>query len=353
MNKFRLKEEDFDGEINGAKCVLISLTNAKGTLVQISNFGARVVSFITRNKKGEYYDIVLGYKDLEGYKNSNERYYNAVIGRYAGRIAEGKFSLGGKDFSLSINNPPNHLHGGFKGLHEQVWKVEDYCSSSVELSCFLASGEDGYPGDFEIRVRYTLTLDNALMFEAHAICSEPSIINITNHAFFNIGNNKDNILDNKLYINAARYLPVDKNLIPTGEMLPVKQTPFDFTSFKQIGAQINEDNEQLKSCAGYDHSFVCDDYTGRNLFLGAAVLNPKSGLKLEIMTNQPSVHFYSCNFLDGKDIGKGEVAYVKQNAFCLETQHFPDSPNRAEFPSTVIKPGGEFTCLSVYKISDI
>ncbi len=353
MKDFRLKEEDFSGEINGFKCELTTLTNAKGTVVQISNFGARVVSFITSNKKGETYDIVLGYKDLEGYKNSHERYYNAVIGRYAGRIANGKFYLDGKNYSLTINNAPNHLHGGFKGLHEQVWKVEDFCSSSVELSCVLASGEDGYPGDFKIRVRYTLTQDNSLMFEAHATCSEPSIINITNHAFFNIGPHSDCVLDNKLSINAMRYLPVDKNLIPTGEILPVKGTPFDFTSYKDIGAQINDNNEQLNYCAGYDHSFVCDDYTGRNLFSAAAVLNFKSGLKLEIMTNQPSVHFYSCNFLGGKDIGKGGVAYIKHNAFCLETQHFPDSPNHKDFPSTVIKPGAEFISLSVYKISDI
>ncbi len=353
MSELRLKEQDFEGYVGADKCVLINLANTKGALVQLSNYGARIASFIVPDKNGLLHDIVIGPASLEGYKKASERYFNAVVGRYAGRIAHGKFKLGGREYSLSVNNPPNHLHGGFKGLNEQVWKICDISSNSAEMSCFLPAGLDGYPGDFSIKVRYTLTDENALLFEVHAQCSEESVLNITNHAFFNLGDHSKDVLDHKLFINAAHYLPVDKNLIPSGDTAEVKNTPFDFTSFKKIGAELNADDAQLKYCGGYDHSFVCDDYNGRNLFLGAAAINCASGLKLEVLTTQPSVHFYGCNFLSGKDSGKGGAVYKRFGAFCLETQHFPDSPNHADFPSTAIKPGEDFTALTVYRVSDI
>lgn len=353
MKELRLKEKDFEGLVDGAKCVLVNLANGKGGLVQLSNYGARIASFIVADKAGVLHDVVIGPGGLEGYKNASERYFNAVVGRYAGRIAGGKFKLGGREYALSVNNPPNHLHGGFKGLNEQVWKICDVSANSAEMACSLPAGLDGYPGDFSIKARYTLTDENALLFEVHAQCSEASVVNITNHAFFNLGNHEENVLEHKLFINASHYLPVNKFLIPEGEAAEVKNTPFDFTSFKKIGAELNSADAQLKYCGGYDHSFVCDDYNGRNLFLGAAALNAASGLKLEVLTTQPSVHFYGCNFLDGKDSGKGGAVYGRYGAFCLETQHFPDSPNRPDFPSTVIKPGEDFTSLTVYRVSDI
>jgi len=353
METIRLEEKDFTGIINVEECVLVNLSNTKGSLVQISNYGARIVSFVVANKKGVFYDTVIGHDSLRNYQNSNERYFNAVIGRYAGRIANGKFKLGGKEIQLSVNNPPNHLHGGFKGLNEQVWKVKNICKNSVELFCFLPSGLDGYCGDLEITCRYTLKEDNSLIFETNACCSYDSIINITNHAFFNLGNHKENILNHSLLIKAAKYLPVDKNLIPTGEMLSVKNTPFDFTSFKKVCSDINANNEQLKICGGYDHSFVCDEYNGRDIFPAAVLINESSGLKLEIFTNQPSLHFYSCNFLNGQDTGKNNITYTKYNALCLETQHFPDSPNHKNFPSVLIEYGKKFSAVSIYKITEI
>lgn len=353
MQKLRLKESDFTGKINGEECVLANLSNAKGSLVQISNYGARIVSFIVANKKGVFYDAVIGHSSLKNYQNSHERYFNAVIGRYAGRIANGKFKLNGTEMQLSVNNPPNHLHGGFKGLNEQVWKIKSVCKNSVEMFCFLPSGLDGYAGDLAITCRYTLKDDNSLVFETSASCSTESVINITNHAFFNLGSHKENILKHQLLINASKYLPVDKNLIPPGEMLPVKNTPFDFTYLKEAGTDIKANNAQLQLCGGYDHSFVCDDYNGKDIFPAAVLLNKVSGLKLEIFTDQPSVHFYSCNFLNGSDTGKGNITYTKYNALCLETQHFPDSPNHNNFPSTFIKPHEDFCSVSVYKITEI
>ena len=344
-----LRREDFQGYINGAECSLATLRNGNGAMAQISNYGARIASFIVPNRAGELYDLVIGPASLEGYKNAGEAYFNAVIGRYAGRIAGGCFSLGGREYQLSLNDGPNHLHGGFKGLNEQVWSFREISGRCAELECVLPDGLDGYPGEFRINVRYTLTEDNALMFEAHAQCSKDSIVNITNHAFFNLGDHNKDILSHRLKINAGCFLPAGAGLIPLGVMEDVSGTPFDFRAFKAIGADIDKADEQLRLGGGYDHSFVCDEYKGRNLFLGAAAENEASGLKLEIYTNQPSVHFYSCNFLNGGDRGKGGVVYKAHSAFCLETQHFPDSPHHKDFPSTVLKAGGEYSSLSVYK----
>ncbi len=345
-----MKEEDFKGYVDGKECKLATLKNSKGVKAQISNYGARIVSFIVPNKAGEFYDIVIGHDSLENYKNSNERYFNAVIGRYAGRIARGRFEIGGKQYSLSVNNGPNHLHGGFKGLNEQVWRFTEVEENFAALECVLSDGLDGYPGEFRISAAYTLTEDNALMFEVHAQCSKDSIVNITNHAFFNLGDHCKNILGHKLCINAEHYLPLNEDLIPSGRMDKVEGTPFDFRNLKSIGADIKAGNVQLNIGGGYDHSYVCDEYKGRNLFLGAVAENEESGLRLEIYTNQPSVHFYSCNFLNGKDKGKGGVIYKEHGAFCLETQHFPDSPNNKDFPSTLLRAGGEYSSLTVYKV---
>lgn len=344
-----LKEEDFKGYVDGKECKLATLKNSKGVKVQISNYGARIVSFLVPNKAGGLYDIVIGHDSLENYKSSNERYFNAVIGRYAGRIARGRFELGGKQYNLSVNNGDNHLHGGFKGLNEQVWSFMETGDNFAALECVLPDGLDGYPGEFGINVAYTLTEDNALLFEVYAQCSQDGIINITNHAFFNLGAHGSDVLNHKLQINAERYLPLNENLIPLGRMDKVEGTPFDFRNLKSIGADIKAANEQLNIGGGYDHSYVCDEYKGRNLFLGASVENEDSGLRLDIYTNQPSVHFYSCNFLNGKDRGKGGVIYKEHGAFCLETQHFPDSPNHKDFPSTLLKSGGEYSSLTVYK----
>lgn len=349
-----IPQESFNKVIDGRQVALINLSNAKGTVVQITNYGARIVSFFVKDSKGDMVDIVLGHADINGYIGSKERYLNAVIGRYANRISGGKFLLNGRDFKVSSNNGLHHLHGGAHGLNECVWEISSHTENKIKMHCILKDGEDGFPGELDVTVKYLLTNDNELVIDYLAKSNKDTVINLTNHAFFNLGEKHEtDILKHKLMISASSYTPADEESIPTGEISPVKNTVFDFTSFKEIGADITADNAQLKSARGYDHNFVLDNYPSRDgsPAFAAAVTNPETGIRLEVFTTEPGLHFYSGNFLAGKDRGKYGVVYPARSAFCLETQHFPDSPNKLNFPSTVLKAGEEFKSSTVYKVS--
>lgn len=349
-----IPQEAFNKVVDGRQVALINLSNSLGTVVQITNYGARIVSFLVKDSNGKTRDIVIGHDSIDGYLNSTERYFNAVIGRFANRIAGGKFVLEDAPLQVSVNNGPNHLHGGPKGLHEQVWTVEKHAGNKVKLRCILPDGQDGYPGNLEVTVKYLLTEKNELVIDYLAKTDKTTVVNLTNHAFFNLGEHHgQDVLGSKLLVAASAYTPFDANLIPTGNIEDVKNTPFDFTSFKAIGQDIAADNDQLKIARGYDNNFVLDGYPSKDYapFFAAALTNHATGLRLEVSTTEPGLQVYTGNFLEGKDTGKGGVKYTKHTAVCLETQHFPDSPNKPTFPSVVLRAGDEYKSCTIYKIS--
>ena len=354
MTASLISQEAFNKVIDGRQVALITLSNSLGTTVQISNYGARIISFLVKDASGELRDIVIGPSSLEGYLNAKERYFNAIIGRYAGRIARGSFALGGTPQQVTVNNGGNHLHGGPHGLHEQVWEVLKHASNKIKLRCVLPDGHEGFAGNLEVTVKYLLTEQNELVIDYLAKSDKDTVINLTNHAFFNLNKtHSETILDNKLLIGSSEYLAVDANAIPTGEIKDVKNTPFDFTSFKAIGKDIKADNEQLKTARGYDVTFPLEAYPSKDgtSFFAAALTAPSTGLRLEVLTTEPSVHLYTGNFLEGADLGKDNIPCAKHSAVCLETQHFPDSPNKISFPSVLLKAGEEFKSCTVYRVS--
>lgn len=352
MDSRLIPQESFDSVVDLRPVELVTLTNSLGTTVQITNFGARVVSFFVKDASGYYRDIVIGHESIDSYTDSKERYFNAVIGRYANRIAGGQFSINGKEYKTTINSGSNTLHGGVQGLNELVWEIITVKKNKVRMECTLEDGEDGFPGKLNIAVRYLLNDDNELVVEYFAKSDEDTVINITNHMFFNLGaSHENNILNHKLLIDACQYTPIDENMIPTGEILPVEGTVFDFTEFKEIGKDINSD--ALKATLGYDHNFVLNNYPSRNgaPVFAASVIAPDTGLRMDISTTEPGLQLYTGNFLNGSDKGKCGVVYKEYGAFCLETQHFPDSPNKEDFPSTVLEAGEDFYSSTIYKIT--
>jgi aldose 1-epimerase len=285
---------------------------------------------------------------LQGYLDSTETYHGAIVGRYANRIARGKFSLNGKSYQLSINNSPNHLHGGPKGFNNQFWKVEDTKSNNIKLSYFSKDGEENYPGNLNVSVTYTLSDQNELIINYEATTDQTTVFNITSHPFFNLNGQGSGPVENHLLqINASNYTPVDEALIPTG-IFTVKNTPFDFTAPKRIGGNINDENEQLKLGAGYDHNFVLD---GQGMRTAGTAVGDKSGIQMEVITDQPGMQLYTGNYMQGENIIKYGLKDNHREAFCLETQHYPDSPNHPEFPSTVLEPGKVFRSTTIYKFS--
>lgn len=354
MTATLILQENFNKVIDGRQVALINLSNSLGTTVQISNYGARIISFLIKDASGEMRDIVIGPSSLEGYINAKERYFNAVIGRYAGRIARGSFTLGGIQQQVTVNNGGNHLHGGPRGLHEQVWEVLKHSSNKIKMHCVLPDGHEGFPGKLEVTVKYLLTEHDELVIDYLAKTDKDTVINLTNHAFFNLNKtHAEEISDNKLFVASSKYLVVDGSAIPTGEVKSVKNTPFDFSSFKSIGQDMSAKNEQLKNARGYDVTFPLDAYPskdGATLF-AAALTSPSTGLRLEVLTTEPSVHLYTGNFLEGADCGKNNIPCAKHTAVCLEAQHFPDSPNKTSFPSVVLKAGEEFKSCTVYRVS--
>ncbi len=343
-------------EINKGLLKTYVLTNAHGLSVKILNFGAKAMSITVPDKEGNPGDVVLGYDTPEEYINGNP-YFGATIGRYANRIANGKFSLDEKGYSLCKNNGNNSLHGGPGGFNNVVWDVVDFKNENeshfVKLKYFSKDGEEGFPGNLMAYVTYTLSEDNELIINYEASCDKKTIVNLTHHSFFNLKDGgKSNVLNHVLKIDADRYTPVNKELITTGEMARVKQTPLDFTTPFAIGKRINDDFEQLHFGNGYDHNWILNQGND-TLHFAAEVYEPVTGRKMEVYTTEPGIQFYSGNFLDKTDTGKNNTEYKSRSAFCLETQHFPDSPNHPDFPSVVLNPEEEYQQKTIYKFSVI
>lgn len=342
----------FETEINGKETDLFKLENDQGMEIYITNYGGRIVSWLVPDRQGQLDDIVLGYDSIDGFLNSNEVYFGALIGRHGNRIAQGSFELDGREYSLATNNPPNHLHGGPEGFHNVVWDAQQISEKHLRLEYYSVDGEEGYPGNLHVQVHYILNNNNELMIDYTAVTDQKTVVNLTNHAFFNLGGAASGTINNhQLLINADRYTPVDSTLIPTGEIVPVSGTPFDFTSQKEIGADLEADNEQLKHGLGYDHNFVLNRETEDKLELAVSVHEPESGRVMEILTTEPGLQFYGGNFLDGLDVGREGKPYEFRTAFCLEPQHFPDAPNQRDFPSTELDTDEIYHTVSVYRFS--
>ncbi len=346
--KDKVTKQEFGKTADGTAVELYTLTNKHGVEAKIMTYGGVVVSLRTPDRNGKLADVTLGFDNLDGYLKTNP-YFGALVGRYGNRIAHGKFKLGGTEYTLAQNNGENALHGGLKGFDKQVWKVKSAGPQHVELGYLSRDGEEGYPGNLDVTVRYTLDDKNELRIDYTATTDKPTVLNLTNHTYFNLAGSGD-ILKHELTIHADRFTPVDKGLIPTGELRSVAGTPFDFRKPVAIGARIDADDEQIRLGGGYDHNFVLNR-SGAGLSSAAVAYDPQTGRVLEVLTSEPGVQFYTGNFLDGTIRGKGGRAYQRRDAFCLETQHFPDSPNHPEFPTTTLEPGGRYQSTTVWKFS--
>jgi aldose 1-epimerase len=350
-SKSGVLEKDF-GTRDGRSIILYTLTNSHGVEVRAMNYGGIILSLRVPDRKGQLADIVLGHEKAEGYM-PNPPYLGAIVGRYANRIANGTFTLDGKAYTLPKNDGPNTLHGGLTRTFDKVvWDGEALKGkNAVAFSYLSKDGEEGFPGNLKVKVTYTLTDSNELVIDYDATTDKATPINVSQHSYFNLkGEGNGDILDHEIMINADKFTPVDKNLIPTGELRAVKGTPFDFTTSTKIGARIEDQYEQMVLGHGYDHNFVLNR-KGAGLSSAARVYEPTTGRVLEVSTTQPAVQFYTGNFLDGSVTGKEGHVYKRRYGFCLETQHYPDSPNHPDFPSAVLKPGEKFHQTTVFKFS--
>jgi aldose 1-epimerase len=331
-----------------------ALVNAHGLEVRFMPLGGTITSILVPDRTGRFADVVPGFDTPETYV-TDPRYLGGIIGRYAGRIANGRFTLDGVEHQLPVNEGANHLHGGRCGFHTQIWRVAPWQREGVSGAVLCRqslAGEQSYPGTLHTRVAYSLNDDDALTIEYTAVTDEATIVNLTQHTYFNLaGHDAGSILDHELTINASYFTPLDETLIPTGALRGVAGTPFDFTSARRIGYRIAEDDEQLAIGGGYDHNYMIRRHEGDTLVLAARLSDPASGRVVEIHTTEPGLQFYSGNALDRGAPGKGGHAYTRHAAVALETQHFPDSPNHSHFPSTVLRPGEEFTSTTVYRFS--
>ena len=342
----------FEKTIDGKQTHLYVLKNKHGMEAAVTNYGGRIVSLLVPDKNGKLTDVVLGFESVEGFENSKEPYYGATIGRYGNRIAKGKFKLGGKEYTLIKNNGPNTLHAGKPGFQEVVWDAKMIDSATLELSYLAKDMEGGFPGNLKVKVIYTITDDNAMKISYEATTDKTTVVNLTNHAFFNLnGEGSGTILNHLVQIHADNYTPVDSTLIPTGKIEPVAGTPFDFTKATTIGARINTPNQQLKDGKGYDHNFVLNQHDINTAI--ATVIGDKSGIKMEIFTEEPAMQFYSGNFMQSQNIMKGGRKDEFRTSFAMETQHYPDSPNQLSFPTTVLNPGQTYRTQSIYKFSAV
>jgi aldose 1-epimerase len=340
----------FEKTIDGKQTHLYILKNKNGMTAAVTNYGGRVVSLFVPDKDGKMTDVVLGFESVEGFENSKEPYYGATIGRFGNRIAKGKFTLDGKEYTLVTNNGVNTLHGGKPGFQSVVWDAKQIDSATLELTYLAKDMEGGFPGNLNVKVIYTITDDNAMKVSYEATTDKTTVVNLTNHAFFNLnGEGSGTILDHSVQIDADGYTPVDSTLIPTGKVEPVKGTPFDFTTATTIGARIGQDNGQLKDGKGYDHNFVLNKHDLSTPI--ATVIGDKSRVKMQIFTEEPAMQFYSGNFMQSANVMKGGKKDEFRTSFAMETQHYPDSPNQPSFPSTVLKPGAVYKTQSLYKFS--
>ena len=344
-----VKTDDFDS------IQLYTLTNDQGMTVKVTNYGAIVTSIIVPDRDGKLADVALGHASLEQYLNATEKpYFGAIVGRYGNRIAKGKFTIDGETYHLATNNGENHLHGGLFGFDKVVWDAKPVSSpgwSGVELWYLSRDGEEGYPGNLRAQVTYKLADDNLLSVEYYATTDKATPINLTQHTYFNLkGEGEGSILGHELMLNAQHYTPVDQGMIPTGEIAAVAGSPFDFTKSKPIGRDIEQDHEQLKLGLGYDHNFVLEGERD-TMKLAARVYEPTSGRVLEVHTQEPGVQFYCGNFLSGELRGKSGKPYIHRGGFCLETQHYPDSPNQPAFHSSILRPGEEYETKTTFRFS--
>lgn len=346
-----LTREPFGRLQSGEEVSLYRFRNRNAVEVTITNFGGRVTSILAPDRLGDVADVVLGFDDLPGYAKTNP-YFGALVGRYANRIANAKFALDGAEYHLDANAPPNTLHGGKRGFDSVLWEaheVNDAQGAHLELRYRSADGEEGFPGNLDARVEYCLTDGNELRIDFSANTDKKTVLNLTNHSYFDLaGQGSGTVLDHVVEIAADHFVPVDANLIPTGELRAVAGTPFDFRHPARAGERIDADDEQLKLAIGYDHTFVLNR-SGDGPGFAARAVDPASGRMLEVFTTQPGVQFYTGNHLDGTVKGKGGVVYGFRTGFCLETQHFPDSPNHPEFPSTVLAPGETWQSTTIFR----
>lgn len=352
-DEFVLKTSDFQTEIGGKKTDLYLLKNEQ-IEVYITNYGGRIVSLLTPGKKGVMGDVVLGFKSIADYLKAKTPFHGCIIGRYGNRIAKGSFELDGTTHQLPINNNENHLHGGPDGFHNQVWDVVAVDENSIAMTYLSKDGEMGYPGNLSVEVTYAINEKNELSIAYKATTDKATPINLTNHAFFNLaGQAKGSINDHLLMINADHFTPVDEGLIPLGETRSVEDGPFDFRRAKTIGRDLNQQasNTQLRRGGGYDHNFVLNKDSQGRMSLAARVVDPKSGRQMDVFTEEPGIQFYGGNFMDGSDVGKYGTKFEYRASFALETQHYPDSPNQANFPNTILRPGKTYQTQSIYRFS--
>ncbi len=347
----KANEREAFGALNGKEVLLFTMKNASGMVMQVTNYGAIITAIRAPDREGQYADIVLGHDNLQGYLE-RVAYFGATVGRYGNRIGQGKFDLDGVEYVLATNNGPNSLHGGVKGFDKVVWDAEPldtHAGPGLRLSYTSQHMEEGYPGNLTAQVTYTLTNNNELLIEYLATTDRPTVINLTNHTYFNLSGGKRDILDHQLELTAGQFIPVDSTLIPLGELQEVAGTPFDFTRPVAIGQRISDEHPQLLVGLGYDHCWVLDK--GLELGKGGSVYHAASGRFMEFLTSEPGVQFYSGNFLDGSIVGKNGQKYEHRWGFCLETQHYPDSPNQADFPTTRLDPGQEYRSTTIYRFS--
>lgn len=343
--------KDFDATVDNKPVSIYTLDSGNGLIMQVTNFGGRVVSLWAPDKNGEYEDVVLGYESIDRYlNNTGERFLGTVVGRYANRIANGKFDIDGVTYTLPQNNGPNCLHGGLKGVDSVVWDVDNVSKNEIELSYISPDGDEGFPGTLNIKMIYTLTPDNEFKITYEATTDKPTHVNFSHHSYFNLkGEGNGTAMDSILTINADRTIPIDEVCIPIGEMPSVEGTPFDFRTPTVIGERIDNDDLQLKNGAGYDHSWVINKKTEKDTEWAATVYEPISGRVMEVWTDQPGIQFYSSNWFDGKTKGKYGKTHNRRESIALEVQKFPDTPNQPNFPSSRLNPGEVYTQTCIYK----
>jgi len=349
-----VSKESFGKTADGQNIDLYTLRNTHGVEARITNYGGILVSLKVPDRNGKFDDVVLGFNDLDSYLTKNDPYFGAIIGRYGNRIAKGRFTLNGVEYKLAVNNGENHLHGGIKGFDKVVWSGDEMKSKvgpAVVLTYLSKDGEEGYPGNLNVRVVYTLTNNNEIKIDYTATTDKDTVTNLTHHSYFNLaGEGNGDILNHLVTINANRFVPTDAGSIPTGELRNVAGTPFDFLKATAIGARINNDDEQLKLGNGYDHTWVINGRIG-TMRLAATAYEAGSGRVMQVWTTEPGVQFYTGNFLNGTLTGKSGKVYARRNGFCFETQHYPDSPNQSSFPTTTLKKGQTYKSTTIYKFS--
>ena len=347
-----LSKADFCQQIDGKETALYVLSNASGAELCVTNYGAKIVSLMVPDRDGKLTDVVTGHKSIADYLTSEEPYFGAICGRYGNRIAKGRFEIDGTVYDqLAINNGPNSLHGGLKGFNAKVWDATQKDEQTIELQLISPDGEEGFPGELQTAVTYQLTEDNEVIISYRAVTTKPTVLNLTNHSYFNLSGAGDPYVgDHLLQINADYYLPTDETAIPYGPKEPVEGTPMDFRTPHTVGERINDDFEQLHFGKGYDHTYILNK-EGEELSFCARCNSPKTGIVMETFTTEPGVQLYTGNWMTGNFEGKPRQRYPERAALCLETQHFPDSPNKPEYPSTLLRPGETFVSTTIYKFS--